>query len=63
MNDDGCSALCRIQEVQAPPLPEVSCDAGGIVLNTKTVGDKYYLYRAPVNNATKYLVYRQESQP
>ncbi len=60
VDGDGCSFTCQIQELQAPPQ---ECETWGILLNTKVVDGKYYLYRAPVANAKKYLVYRQESRP
>lgn len=60
LDGDGCSAVCKIQERQAPPT---ECNTSGIALQTKVVWGKYYLYRAPVNNAQKYLIYRQESRP
>ncbi len=67
LDNDGCSSVCKIQEVKAAPVPEPEpiqeCETAWIVLNTKTVGDKHYLFWAPVNNAKNYLVYRQENRP
>lgn len=61
---DWCSSICKIQELQAPPAaPVQECETWWIVLQTKVVWWKYYLYWAPVNNAKNYLVYRQESRP
>lgn len=61
---DGCSSACKIQELQAPPQQELEeCQTWGILLQTKVVDGKYFLYWAPVSNARKYLIYRQESRP
>ncbi len=59
-DDDTCNSSCKIS--QPKDIPK-ECETGGIDISTKVVWWKYYLYRSPVSNAEKYLVYRQETRP
>lgn len=59
MNGDGCSALCQV-ELITPVVQASTCNPAGIPLKSKKMNNKYYLYRAPVHNATEYIVYRSD---
>lgn len=52
---DSCSPACQ--------LASQECDTAGIQLFTRQTDGRYYLYRSPINNAQKYLVYRREDRP
>lgn len=60
LNNDGCSNLCRIEQL-APAAP-ASCFTDNIRIRVEQVNDRYFLTWNPVSNAAEYVVYRSDTR-